>query len=379
MLWAAVLFAAALFAVVWYLVTNVYYRIDLDVYRIGVQTWIAGGDLYATLPQTQAGISLPFLYPPIAAALLVPFAVIPYSLASVAFTLVTVAAVTLTLMIVLDATGLPRRWLLVLPGALMLEPIRSTVDFGQVNGILMLLVVADCLVRDPRWPRGALIGVAAAIKLTPIAFLLFFLIRREYRPVVTAVASFLATTFAGFLLAWHESAWFWTQAVLHTSDRINVNSVANQSITGVLTRMGVTTTPTWLIIAAAVVTAAVLGMRTASRPLALSINALAVLLVSPISWTHHWVWCVPVLLSLYAAGHHVLAACGLVVFAVSPHKWFGLGPYDSGQLALIATYFGFALVVLAMVRRRKPGGQVLPLFRSIRTRDRGPVTAPPRS
>jgi alpha-1,2-mannosyltransferase len=347
-----------------YLVASVFYRIDLDVYRIGAQTWLSGGELYGTLPETRAGISLPFLYPPIAAVLLTPLAVVSYPVASVAFTLITVAAVALTLTIVIDALGLSRKWLFVLPVVLLLEPIRSTVDFGQVNAVLMLLVVADCLVRNPRWPRGALIGVAAAIKLTPIAFLLFFLINREYRSVVTAVLSFLATTLAGFLLAWHESVWFWTRTVFHTSDRIDVGHVANQSITGVLTRLGVTGSLTWLILAAAVITVAVLGMRSAPPPLALSINALAVLLVSPISWTHHWVWCVPILLSLLAAGHNILAACGLVVFSISPHRWFGLGPFNLGQLLVVAVYFGFALLVLAMVRSRErnligPAGKTL--------------------
>jgi alpha-1,2-mannosyltransferase len=348
-----ILWSVVLLAVVSYLVASVFYRIDLDVYRIGAQTWASGGELYGTLPETRAGISLPFLYPPIAAVLLTPLAVVSYPVASVALTLITVAAVALTLTIVIDALGLPRKWLFALPVALLLEPIRSTVDFGQVNAVLMLLVVADCLVRDPRWPRGALIGVAAAIKLTPIAFLLFFLINREYRSAVTAVLSFLATTFAGFLLAWHESVWFWTRTVFQTSDRIDVGHPANQSITGVLTRLGVTGSLTWLILAAAVITVAVLGMRSAPPPLALSINALAVLLVSPISWTHHWVWCVPVLLSLLAAGHTILAACGLVVFSISPHRWFGLGPFNLGQLLVVAVYFGFALLVLAMVRSRE--------------------------
>jgi len=53
----------------------------------------------------------------------------------------------------------------------------------------MALVALDCLVAKPKWPRGMLIGVAAAIKLTPAVFVLFFLLRRDYRSAVTAAVS----------------------------------------------------------------------------------------------------------------------------------------------------------------------------------------------
>jgi alpha-1,2-mannosyltransferase len=38
---------------------------------------------------------------------------------------------------------------------LSLEPIMQTLEFGQVNLVLMALVAADCLAGHPRWPRGS--------------------------------------------------------------------------------------------------------------------------------------------------------------------------------------------------------------------------------
>ena len=73
---------------------------------------------------------------------------------------------------------------------LLLEPVRSTLAYGQVNIVLMALVALDCLTAEPRWPRGALTGLAAALKLTPAAFVLFFLLRRDYRAAATAGVSF---------------------------------------------------------------------------------------------------------------------------------------------------------------------------------------------
>ena len=74
-----------------------------------------------------------------------------------------------------------------LPVALFLEPVRVTLYFGQINLLLMGLVVADCLVRKPKWPRRALVGLAAAVKLTPAAYVLFFLLRGDRRAAATAV------------------------------------------------------------------------------------------------------------------------------------------------------------------------------------------------
>jgi alpha-1,2-mannosyltransferase len=97
-----------------------------------------------------------------------------------------------------------------LPAALLLEPIRSTLTYGQINALLMALVAFDCLTRAPRWPRGILVGIAAAVKLTPAVFLLFFLLRRDLRSAARAGLSFAACTGAGFALAPHDSLRYWT-------------------------------------------------------------------------------------------------------------------------------------------------------------------------
>ena len=100
----------------------------------------------------------------------------------------------------------------------VIQPVRNTLNYGQVNLALMALVAADCLVRSPRWPRGALTGIAAAVKLTPAAFVLFFLLRRDWRAAVTAAVSFAVCTGAGFLLDGRDSAAYWT-SVLFQSGR----------------------------------------------------------------------------------------------------------------------------------------------------------------
>jgi alpha-1,2-mannosyltransferase len=182
------------------------YRIDLNVYRIGSVAWLHGGDLYGALPPTSSGARLPFSYPPIAAVLLAPLALVPMPVAVTLLTTVTITLTALVLRLFLRSVIASPNvswwsvcWLL--PVALFLEPVRNTLNYGQVNMALMALVSADCLVVGPRWPRGALVGIAAAVKLTPAAFVLFFVLRRDWRAAGLAALSFCACTGIGFLLA----------------------------------------------------------------------------------------------------------------------------------------------------------------------------------
>jgi len=348
------------------------YGIDLDVYRLGGHAWLRGGDLYGRLPPTAEGTRLKFTYPPIAAVLLSPFSLMPMPVAGTLLALCTIALVAVALRVVLRSLAGPPTgswWALawLLPAAIFLEPVRNTLTYGQINVVLMALVMLDCLAGTPRWPRGALVGLAAAVKLTPAAFVLFFLLRRDYRAATAAGVSFLAITGIGFVLAWHDSAGYWTGIVFETGRIGRPGYAADQSLQAVLTRAGLDPrTPegmaVWLALSAAVLAVAAQGMRHAlaasENCLALSLNALAALLISPISWSHHWVWCVPAVLTLAALSRRyparlrlVLAVCGLLVFGAAPQWWF---PASAGrelrwapwQQLVGSSYVLFAALVL---------------------------------
>jgi len=376
------------------------YRIDLDVYRIGSRVWLEGGNLYGPLPPTAAGVRLPFSYPPVAAVLLSPLSLLPMAAASTLLALLSAGLTAIVLRVFLAAAWPPAGrtlgtagwrtvgWLL--PAALVLEPVRNTINYGQVNVLLMALVAADCLVPDGRWPRGALVGLAAAVKLTPAAFVLFFLLRRDDRAARTAALSFCAAAAAGFALAWRDSVRYWTSVVFQSGRPGNPAYTANQSIEAVLARAGLAPhSPAglglWLAASAVVVLLACLGMRHAldrSRDggdngnrrqdaWALSLNAFAALLVSPISWSHHWVWGETAMLVLaclslreqrpaWRRAGLSLAAAGTAAFAVSPQWWLppaGLHWAWWEQLAG-SSYVILAVTVLLaaayVARRRTP-------------------------
>ncbi|RSM86501.1 DUF2029 domain-containing protein [Kibdelosporangium aridum] len=341
------------------------YRIDIDAYRIGLKVWWDGGDLYGRMPQTQVGISLPFLYPPFAAAFLSPLGMVPFGVASALWTLLTIALVALVIVLVLRSLGASNPWWLtaaLLPFALFIEPVRDHIFFGQVNIFLMALVVLDLLVKSPRWPRGLLIGLAAAIKLTPLAFLLILLLRRDFRAMVTTVLSFVAFGVIGALISWENSVKFWTGAMFG-SDRVGAGYAGNQSILAVLLRLGgepPLRSVVWLVLCAVVLALGVFVMRgvlaEGKVALAMGINALIMLLVSPISWSHHWVWCVPLLLAL-AWHSKVLAAVGVVVFSLSAHWWWPNTVnqergWDALQQIAGSSYPIFAVAVLVVLAIR---------------------------
>ena len=344
-------------------------HIDLEVYRFGVQAWLHGTDMYGTLPETSDHITLPFIYPPFAALVMVPLAVVPWMVSWPAMLALSTLALGVTVFVVVR-----RLWpsggrggalsvasivlplaLAVEPGrdidfnavaagfvrpALGLEPVMQTIEFGQINLLLMALVAVDVLVATPRWPRGMLIGIAAAIKLTPAAFVLYFLLRRDYKAAATAAVSGVVATALGFLVAPGSSLTFW----LHNpAGGVSGSSFfTNQSFQAVLVRAGVdgtAATVVWVALSVALLALAAPVIRRAPAPLALVATAGVALLVSPTSWSHHWVWVAPALLvaaatawrtrSVVWAAVTVLSAA---VFVIAPHQQ-GLPRADGRELA----------------------------------------------
>ena len=308
------LILAAVVHACWQLFHEVGYRIDADVYRMGGRAWLQGRPLYAdgAVFHTQGGIDLPFTYPPLSAIAFAPLALVSLQAASVAINVLTCVLLLVSVWIVLNRMDVAQSWQVRDPawacrgwlaaGAVAcamkyLEPIQANFSFGQINVVLMTLVIADCVPRRTPWPRGALVGLAIALKLTPAVFLLYFVLRRDIRAVLVAAASFAMATLLGFALAWRDSVEYWT-ATIHHTDRIGDATLnTNQNASGALARLGLGSGTHFVVWTA--VCFAVLGLTiwAARRALAAGEPALALvcvalfgLVVSPVSWSHHWVW-----------------------------------------------------------------------------------------
>ena len=334
----------------WRLFGHIPYRIDADVYRMGGQAWLQGRSLYAdgAVFATQVGLDLPFTYPPLAAIAFSPLALVSLPVASVAITATTWVLLMVSIWIVLTRLGVAEDWPaggepawlrrcrlaagIVALSVTWFEPIRANFSFGQVNVILMTLVIADCVPRRTRWPRGLLVGLAIALKLTPAVFLLYFVLRRDHRAVLTAVASFVAATALGFLLAWADSREYWTHTVRNT-DRIGSASLnTNQNAAGALARLGLGESTHFVVWTAACLATLALTVWAVRRVLAAGEPTLALicvalfgLVVSPVSWSHHWVWALPtVLVTAALAGQRrsvalaVVSAAGVALMVWPP-------------------------------------------------------------
>lgn len=366
-----------------------YYRIDVDVYRLGGAAFANGFDLYGQMPPTELGDTLPFTYPPLAAVAFSPMSALSLQWVGIITTALSLAALFGTVVLTLASIGIrPRTTLMwsaagVLAVGLIVEPVYSTLNYGQINILLMAFVAADCLPTKTPWPRGLLLGLVAAIKLTPAVFILFFLLRKDFRAAVVSGVSFAVFTVVGFLAAWSDSTQYWTDTLLDSTRIGKPAYPANQSITGVLARLGLDPslrTPLWLLLSLAVLVIAVVAMRralsTGATALALGVNAVLGLLVSPVSWSHHWVWVVPVIAVLSVTAYRqttadrqtrwgrdgavlgALAVTGVAVCLLAPHwrlgrgRWSGLGwPLWDQVLASSYVWWGLAFLIVAATTR----------------------------
>ncbi|MEO3780183.1 glycosyltransferase 87 family protein [Micromonospora sp. B11E3] len=327
----------AVAAVVTHRATGRYWG-DLAAYRAGARAATAGdGNLYdLVLRGVVPGVDLAFVYPPFPALLLRPLAAVSFDAGIALWTLLSVlalaAVVARALRLLAPGTPERRHALLTLGGtvaALPTFPVSGHLQAGQVGLFLMLVVLLD-LTGDPdRWWRGLGVGLAAGVKLTPLIFVAYLLVTRRFRAALAAAGTFLATIAVGY--AWHpaDSTRFWSGAAVETG-RINADPrwVFNQSLHGALARIGDTATPPrvlWLLLAAFV---GVAGLALAARAARAGDELLGVLtcaltgvLVSPISWHHHWVWFVPALLLLAVRSWPARRRAGLVT---AGGVWLGL-------------------------------------------------------
>lgn len=286
--------------------------VDTQVYRLGARAWLRGFRLYGdTLtPDIPGNVTLPFIYPPFAALLFVPLTWMPVSAAIATVAVLSHLAILVTAYVLARSSpylapraGLvPAGTVLLMPLLTLLEPARETLNYGQINLVLMALVTADCLLPSTRWPRGLLVGLAAAIKLTPLVFLLLFALRRDFRAAATTLATFAGTVLIGIIAAPRDAADWWLHAMFSTGDSFGTVYAGNLSLRSLLAKQSLTGTALnalWIAGSLVLLVLVILAVRYALQvdniPLALMFTATFGLLASPISWSHHWVWAAPTL------------------------------------------------------------------------------------
>ncbi|MFJ6453554.1 glycosyltransferase 87 family protein [Paenarthrobacter sp. NPDC091669] len=382
--------ALTLAVAVWFLYTDYEPALnDFEVYFYGGGKVLEGGDLYAVRE------GLPFTYPPFAALLFTGLAAMGFFASSLVFILAALlGAGVVAAWLARHYFGLTgwrsafadyrfRTTALVGAGAiLLLGPWRDTFVFGQINIILMGVILADFALYgkvragEIRWPAGLLIGLAAGVKLTPLAFGLYFLVRRDFKALGWMAAGF----FGSIALAWavlpQASVDFWTKILPDTGRIGGPAYVDNLSVKGLLLHFGMPdsslTNVAWLVLSLGLVVLAGLIIKWAvdadENFVAVSATAILMLLISPVSWSHHWVWVAVALPSMAFAMHRVpsrsgrmrtagwvIAACSTVAFFMTPKNlavWagaaeWGKDPQTQWQLMIssLGVVCGIAMLV----------------------------------
>ena len=359
--------------------------VDIVVYRAEGGAVVHGHDLYNLRVGTWG---LPATYPPFAAMLFAPICWIPVPLLR--------PLVTLGNLALLGAFGQlsglladwPRRALrpplvlLVIGFGVWLEPVFTTLRYGQINLLIGVLVLYDLTRADTWRGKGVAVGLATAIKITPGLVVLYLLLSGRPRAAVTAALTCAGTVLIGALVLPHASLEFWTRDLYQTGRVGKEYIVDNQSLRGMVDRaLHETHSGTAALLVSGLVGTAGLAIAVGihregpgfARGRAWSVLCCVVtaLLVSPISWTHHWVWCVPMTVLLIAEAAHerarsdrrrwhgtavatVVAFCSFSMWVV-PHKGYSNLhiPYPLQPFASLYPLLGLAFLALAGERLRR--------------------------
>jgi alpha-1,2-mannosyltransferase len=323
-----------------------WFMTDLQVYRWGGSLARRSGPLYTGKFQS----TLSFSYPPVSAAVFELISVLPMLAVKRIVIIGSVLALFASAWLACGSAGVRGSWaraaaaLAVTDIALCTDPVQQTIDLGQINLVLMAIVLADLLAPGDRWWRGAGVGVATGLKLTPGIFIAYLLVTRRFRAAGTATAAFALTAAAGFAALPGPSRQYWLGGLFLDASRPGpAIYAANQSLLGAIARLAGGSEPAVPYWVAAALLVAAIGLLVAAREhrqgrelAAVSVCAVTGLLVSPVSWDHHWVWIVPLLVAVAAAAwrcrSRVLWAglAGLIlVFGAYP----GIGqPGDAGAV-----------------------------------------------
>ncbi|EHM87177.1 MAG: DUF2029 domain-containing protein [Actinomyces graevenitzii] len=300
-----------------------------------------------------------------------------------------------------------------------LEPFNQSVGFAQVNTAMMALVMIDVAAPPSWKGRGVASGLAAAIKLTPAIAVLIFLLRRQWRSAITMVATSLTVTLLSWIISPSESARFFFDAMWDPQRAGDAYYAGNQNLKGFVARAlpenawSITwaiavvlalVAAVWLCLRIQAAATSVVTSRSASDDVASGLlntaapaapagdatetaasdavaapSAVATspaspalpenlatlltaavimtlgLLVSPITWSHHWVWglasvvaLIAVALRLKSAPLAALALAQGALFIMAPHWWFPYGQVNELHWSVVKQLVGSSYTLAAI-------------------------------
>jgi len=354
---------------------------DLDPYLVaGRHVW-NGEPLYATFlqhPFPDPTLRPAFIYPPAFALLIAPLALLPGAMANLVWLIVGQVSLAAAMLLVLRWLR-PPSWAVatLVVATLTFYPLWIDVQQGQANLLVLLLVTAGIAGVVQGHPRfGAALGVAAALKLTPLILLAWLLLERRGREAAWMMAGFTAVSGMAAIFRFQDTMAF-AQHVLPALAP-GTAFYANQSLAGFIERIGSANpyTQPWIDLRWAPLLAAAAGIalvafwfwRRSRRPaLVRAATFLPLLpLLSSVTWGHHLVILLPVIwlsvIALAEAGWPVAPAVtlgGLLLMFSVVSRWpagpafnqtgFRLAQTTDPMVFMVANTLFFATFILFLV------------------------------
>ncbi len=292
--------------------------VDLAVYRQ------AGYDLFHNIPLysnsfgTNLNVRLGYVYPPITSLVFVPFSLVSMNLTKWIWTVLSIAELLTVIKISFSKFIESNKkyeipfWLIISGLMLWVSPMYNNLIYGQIDILILTIVLTDLVFlqnnKRPKWlPQGLLTGIAAAFKLVPAIFILYFLITADFKRLKNSLIAFASLTLFGFIIMPSDSSTYWFHYLENTGRNDNAWYFTNQSLDGILRRLSPNHwTDIWIPLMLAIL---IFGMISAIRAHKNNDEFLAIILVgttgiiiSPISWIHECVWVIPIIGYILGSG-----------------------------------------------------------------------------
>jgi alpha-1,2-mannosyltransferase len=343
--------------------------------------------------------------PPFTAVLVMPLTSLPFPQAKDVYRLTLHLLYFASVALVLGADQAYRRypqWVLIATLALCMEPVYTSITSGQVD---IPILFALCLgywafKRGHPILAGCAIAVATMIKLSPALLLLYFLFKRQWKPVIAGVAACAALLGISLAVTGVDDWIVFVRDILPVLGQ-GSTEFENQTLAGLFTGLFITPQalftlqPMPSLIIPKILTWACVGgaallllrlfwqrdtgtLREGLRfDLEFSLGLAALLIASTVAWQHYYVWLLVPLATLlrsdvrdwlttreYTVGAAALGlSVGLILFPISI---FFLWPVDYyaahwemrllfwAKLYGALTLFGLLAALLWRVRGRQP-------------------------
>lgn len=327
---------------------------DLNYYRTAVLTVIDGSkSMYEAMAYP------PFAYlllwwlantPPVLAAQL-------WAVASLILLIAMAAVLTAKAMDVRGQDWHTARWELASRTALatlmlcVSMPVYSQITCGQLSLLVIALPLFDLAGVLPKRFGGILVGLAAAIKVTPMIFSIYYLVTGQYRKAANAGGAFVVFTAIGAIFFPAQTWEYWTR-LGSTGQDIDPLLSDNWGIRSMLARISpALAQPTWLwaglglLLMALALWRARVAFRRGDRLEAGLIVAAAAIVVPPNALPHYFTWLPLIGIWLISTARRRGVVVGCAIFAIYSMAWFPL----SGLVDAVAPMIGEAMASAVMV------------------------------